>query len=76
MGFKSLVRDAEAQKGLSLENLSKAVEALGTEVAVQRIKTYGPMICPMAPRVQKNLDFRSRRPRIVSSFRRKCRPPA
>ncbi|MGB8411828.1 MAG: hypothetical protein WCE23_03285 [Candidatus Binatus sp.] len=57
MGFKSLVRTAEAGKGLSLEDLSKAVEALGTEADLQCIKTYGPKICPMAPRVPKDLDF-------------------
>jgi hypothetical protein len=57
MGFKSLVRAAEAGKGLTLEDLSKAVEALGTEADVQRITTYGPRTCPLAPRIQKDLDF-------------------
>jgi hypothetical protein len=57
MGFKALVRAAEAGNGLSLKELSKAIDALGTEADVQRIKTHGPTICPMALRLQKDLDF-------------------
>lgn len=52
LGFKSLVRASEAQKGLTMRDLSQAVEALGTEKDLEHLN-----ICPVAPRLRSDLDF-------------------
>lgn len=57
IGFKSLVRAAEAGHGLTLSELSEAVAILGTETDRKHIEKYGPTTCPDAPRFRHDLDF-------------------
>ena len=48
LGWESLVRASEEGRGLSLQELSEILTALG----------YGPAICLDAPRIRKDMDFR------------------
>lgn len=57
VGFKSLVHEAEAGRGLSMSELSDAVEALGAEDDRKEFEKYGPLTCPKSPRIRQDLDF-------------------
>ncbi len=57
IGFKALVQAAEEGRGLTLIELSQAVEALGMDADVERFKQYGPTICPKAPCIRRDMDF-------------------
>ena len=58
LGWKSLVRASEEERGLSLQELSEIVTALGTDDDRKHFEKYGPTICPDAPRIRKDMDFR------------------
>ena len=57
LGWKSLVRAAEAGQGMTLQELSEIVTALGTEADRKRFEICGPTTCPEAPRIRKDIDF-------------------
>lgn len=58
LGWKSLVRAAEEGRGLSLAELSEITTALGTDEDRKHYEEYGPTICPEAPRLRNDMDFR------------------
>lgn len=58
LGFKCLVADAEAGKGLSLQQLTKLLESFGSPEERERIEKHGPTYCPESRFENRNLDFR------------------
>jgi hypothetical protein len=58
VGFKSLVAESESGTGIPLAELLELLQKLGTGKERGRFDKYGPTLCPMAPRIEKNLDFR------------------
>lgn len=58
LGFKNLVADSERGTGIPLPELLELLQKLGTGKERARFELHGPSCCPMAPRVEKNLDFR------------------
>ena len=58
LGWKYLVRASEEGRGLSLRELSEILAALGTADDREHFEKYGPTICPEAPRIRKDMDFR------------------
>ena len=57
LGWKCHVRGSDAGRGLSLEELCEITDMLGKVADREEFKTYGPIICPKAPRFRKDLDF-------------------
>jgi hypothetical protein len=57
LGFKDLVRRAEAGQGMSFAEINDAVVDLGSEEDREAIRRYGPTICPMSSRQSDDLDF-------------------
>jgi hypothetical protein len=58
LGFKAYVRSAEAGSGKSLPEILEILKKLGSADERDHFSQYGPIICPDAPYLQKNLDFR------------------
>lgn len=58
LGFENMVRAAEAGQGRSLPELLEVVKQLGTLENRKAFAEDGPYICPDAPRIEKDLDFR------------------
>ncbi len=58
LGFKGMVRAAEAGTGTSLPALLDALKELGTSKSRDQYVEYGPITCPCAACIQKDLDFR------------------
>ena len=58
LGFKSMVTKSEAGTGFELTELLEILKKLGDGSERERFEKYGPTCCPMAPRVEKNLNFR------------------
>jgi hypothetical protein len=58
LGFEKLVEAAEAGKGMSLAEILKILNHLGSPEDQARIKKHGPTICPNSTYVQRDLDFR------------------
>ena len=58
LGWESLVRASDKGCGLSLGELCEIVTALGTDEDRKHFEKYGPTICPDAPRIRKDMDFR------------------
>lgn len=58
LGFKNLVAKAERGTGMPLSELLELLQKLGNGKERALFDQYGPTCCPMAPRVEKNLDFR------------------
>ena len=58
LGFKSLVAAAEDGSGLGLPELVDLLTLLGKGTERARFEQHGPMTCPHAPYVERNLDFR------------------
>lgn len=58
LGFKEIVRSAEAGKGRSLTEIQALCAELAREQDQSVIKTYGPRICPESSKLQNDLDFR------------------
>jgi hypothetical protein len=58
LGFKNLVTESEQGTGMPLPELLELLQKLGSGKERGRFDQYGPTCCPMAPRIEKNLDFR------------------
>jgi len=58
LGFKSMVTKSEAGTGFELTELLEILKKLGDGSERERFEKYGPTCCPMAPRVETNLNFR------------------
>lgn len=58
LGFKNLVSESEHGTGMSLSELLELLQKLGTGKERARFEQYGPTCCPLAQRIEKNLDFR------------------
>ena len=56
LGFKNFVEAAESGSGMTLPELLSLLNKLGTSEDQQRYKNGGS-ICPMAPCIQRDLDF-------------------
>jgi hypothetical protein len=59
LGFKQLVASAESGNGISLPEILELVEKLGRAGERQRFERHGARMCPAAPFVQRDLDFRA-----------------
>lgn len=57
LGWKEMVKAAEAGTGMSLADLLELQKALGTSDDRNRVEKYGPMTCPKSAYVQRDLDF-------------------
>jgi hypothetical protein len=58
LGFKNLVASSEAGTGMPLSELLELLKKLGDGSERARFSAYGPTCCPMAPRIDKNMNFR------------------
>jgi hypothetical protein len=58
LGFKGMVASSEAGTGMALPELLELLKKLGDGSERARFDTYGPTCCPMAPRIDKNINFR------------------
>lgn len=59
LGFKQLVEAAERGEGMTLDQILDVLGKLGRTEQRSRFERSGPFLCPGAPRLEKNLDFRS-----------------
>ena len=57
VGWKSHVRASEEKSGLSLSELSEILTDLGTDDDRKQFEQFGPIICPEAPYIKRNIDF-------------------
>jgi hypothetical protein len=57
LGFKSLVKSAEAGVGMKLADLLDLLKLLGTPANRERYVRHGPHICPQTTFSQRELDF-------------------
>ncbi|MES1926288.1 hypothetical protein [Salinisphaera sp. T31B1] len=57
LGFSQQVEWREHDDELSINDLLKAAEALGSDKDKRDIEIDGPTLCPDAKKIQKNLDF-------------------
>jgi hypothetical protein len=57
LGFKNLVKSAEAGHGMRLPALLELLKHLGTQESKERYVKHGPHICPQAAFVRRDLDF-------------------
>ncbi len=58
LGFKDYVSSAEVGTGKSLPEILDILKKLGSAGERDHFGQYGPIICPAAPYLQKDLDFR------------------
>lgn len=58
LGFKSMVASSEAGTGMPLPELLALLKKLGDGSERARFDKYGPTWCPMAARIEKNMNFR------------------
>ena len=58
LGFKELVKAAEAEAGMSLARILEILSDLGSRKDRANIERYGPSICPKSTYIQRDLDFR------------------
>lgn len=58
LGFKELVKAAEAGTGMSLAELLEILNDLGAPEDQEHFKKYGPTTCPESTYVQRDLNFR------------------
>lgn len=58
LGFKRLVKDAEAGKGLPLTQLIKLLESFGSAEKRAKYEKDGPYCCPQSQFLERNIDFR------------------
>jgi hypothetical protein len=58
LGFKGMVASSEAGTGMELPELLQLLKKLGDGSERAQFNKYGPTCCPMAPRVDKNMNFR------------------
>ncbi len=57
LGFKNMVLDAEAGRGIPLDEILGATKDLGSEQDRKRYEQHGPTICPQAPKIAADVDF-------------------
>lgn len=57
LGFASLVELAESGEGMTLSELLKIVDGLGSEGDKASYDEYGPTICPESEYFEKNINF-------------------
>src|SRR2546422_11160712 len=57
LGFKSMVMDAEAGRGIPLDEILAAARDLGSEQDRERYERHGPTLCPQAPKMAADVDF-------------------
>ncbi len=57
VGWKFHVRASEEESGLSLSELSDILTDLGTDDDRKQFEQFGPIICPEAPYIKRNIDF-------------------
>ena len=57
IGYSSLTKLAEGEGNFTFEDLDELIQMLGTEEDRKYFEKYGPTTCPMAPRIQRNIDF-------------------
>lgn len=58
LGFKRLVEDAEAGRGLPLTQLTKLLESFGSAEKRDKYEKSGPSCCPQSQFLEQNIDFR------------------
>ena len=58
LGFKNLVTESECGMGIPLAELLELLQKLGDGKERARFEEHGGGWCPMAPRIEKDLDFR------------------
>ncbi|QDU68205.1 hypothetical protein [Engelhardtia mirabilis] len=58
LGFKALVAESEAGSGRPLPELIRLCALLGSSDQRKQFDEHGPTVCPEAPRLATNLDFR------------------
>ena len=58
LGFKGLVAAAEDGSGMALPELLELLTLLGKGTERARFEQHGPMTCPHAPYIERNIDFR------------------
>jgi hypothetical protein len=58
LGFKGMVASSEAGTGMPLDELLEHLKKLGDGGERARFAEYGPTCCPLAPRIDKNINFR------------------
>jgi hypothetical protein len=58
LGFKSLVKNAEAGASPSLDEINEMVALLGSPNDRAMYERNGPMVCPRSKRIENHLDFR------------------
>ena len=56
LGWTSLVRAFD--KGCGLSELCEILDELGKPADRKHFEKYGPTICPEAPRIRKDMNFR------------------
>ena len=57
LGFKDLVKSAEHGNGMTLPELLKMTEKLGSSEEKEHFVKYGPTTCPQSSYIQQDLDF-------------------
>ncbi|MDA8104205.1 MAG: hypothetical protein M0Z71_02375 [Nitrospiraceae bacterium] len=57
LGWKDMVKAAEARAGMALSNLVDALKDLGTPEDRNKYEMYGPRICPNSTYSERGLDF-------------------
>jgi len=58
LGFKEMVKAAEAGTGMPLTELLEMLKNLGASDDRKRFENRGPTICPQSTYIQRDLDFR------------------
>lgn len=58
LGFRGMVKAAEAGTGMTLPGILEMLELLGTPDDRKDFEKYGPIICPKSASIQRDLDFR------------------
>lgn len=58
LGFKGMVASSETGAGMALSELLELLKKLGDGSERARFDKHGPTCCPMAPRIEKNINFR------------------
>lgn len=58
LGFKELVKAAEAGTGMPLAELLEMLKKLGSCEDQKEFERSGPIVCPSSTYIQRNLDFR------------------
>lgn len=58
LGWKHHIQAANEGRGLTIIELEEIITALGTSEDRSHFEKYGPTICPRAPRIRSDLDFR------------------